>query len=767
MLTPPHSQPAVDLDACDREPIHHIGVVQPHGALLAAEIATRRVRCASLNLAGFTGLDARAALGRTLEEVLGADHCATLFARPLTPSHPELIKPWFATLRGNDGLERRVECYPHVHDDHLLLEFVREEPRPAAVWEQDLVRQRIIAEMIKPNTVAGLAEVGARMIREITGFDRVMIYRFAPDLHGEVIAESTSRADSFMGLHYPAADIPEPARRHFLLNLIRSIPDINAVPVPIVATDGGVADAASHRPLDLTYSKLRGVAPVHVEYLNNMGVCGSMSISLTANDALWGLVACHHYSPLHVPSSVMRFAELLGGTISALLQSLENSAQLSRGLRAERIAFDIESETRAGRPLRTVLEAFAPRMLDLVAGQGLRASLDGTLLEVGEAPRPAPDVEAFAPHFIDGVATSDHLAALLPTPPTRAAGAACLELSEDGQDYLLLLREHFEQTIKWAGRPEKVERRMADGVVRLSPRGSFEVWREERRGRSRPFDIADLEALRILRRALFALNSMERERKALAARKHAEAVEERLRLQLLDTMRANAMGELAAALAHELNQPLFAVSNYVKACRQELLNYGVAIPPRVMELIDDAATEAARAGELVRRLRNFIAHGEVTLEARDLNDVVSQAVALALVSGSDGEPQLRWHLARDLPAVQLDPVQIGQVVLNLVRNSLAALRGRATRSLEIVTRRRGDMAEVLVRDNGPGIPEAVRENIFEPFHNSTTGGMGIGLSLCRTILEAHRGRIWLGAPREGAEVIFALPMRGGHDARSP
>ncbi len=208
MLTPPHTQPAVDLDACDREPIHHIGVVQPHGALLAAEIATHRVRCASLNLAGFTGLDARTALGRTLDEVLGADHCATLFARPLTPSHPELIKPWFATLRGDDGVERRVECYPHVHDDHLLLEFVREEPRPAAVWEQDLVRQRIIAEMIKPNTVAGLAEVGARLIREITGFDRVMIYRFAPDLHGEVIAESTSRADSFMGLHYPAADIP-------------------------------------------------------------------------------------------------------------------------------------------------------------------------------------------------------------------------------------------------------------------------------------------------------------------------------------------------------------------------------------------------------------------------------------------------------------------------------------------------------------------------------------------------------------------------------
>ncbi len=138
-----------------------------------------------------------------------------------------------------------------------------------------------------------------------------------------------------------------------------------------------------------------------------------------------------------------------------------------------------------------------------------------------------------------------------------------------------------------------------------------------------------------------------------------------------------------------------------------------------------------------------------------------------LVSGTDGEPELHWRLARDLPAVQLDPVQIGQVVLNLVRNSLAALRGQASRSLEIVTRRREDMVEVLVRDNGPGIPAGVRENIFEPFHNSTTGGMGIGLSLCRTILEAHRGRIWLGAPLEGAEVIFSLPMQGGHDARSP
>ena len=189
------------------------------------------------------------------------------------------------------------------------------------------------------------------MIRDVTGFDRVMIYKFAEDKHDEVIAESTNRPDSFLGLHYPASDIPDPARRHFTLNVIRTIPDINGARIPIVSRSGEVASETSSRPLDLTYSKLRAVAQVHVEYLNNMGVGASLSISLVTNNELWGLVACHHYGRRLVSSSRLRFAELLASTTSALLQSIENTNQLKKCITAEKTAFQIEQHARSGAAL--------------------------------------------------------------------------------------------------------------------------------------------------------------------------------------------------------------------------------------------------------------------------------------------------------------------------------------------------------------------------------------------------------------------------------
>ncbi len=754
----------IDLSTCDNEPIHVIGAIQPHGCLIAIDIHSLTIEYASNNTEKLLGRPPAALLGMPAAAVLGALNTAQLTRRAQPPSPPELIKPWFIDLAGDDDAMVKVECLPHRHEGFYVLEFVRPESGPDRVWEEDLLRQRIISELIKPGTMHDLAQVSADIVRDVTGFDRVMIYRFAEDKHGEVIAESTAREDSFLGLHYPASDIPDPARRHFLLNLIRTIPDINAPPVPILARSGAIADAASTAPLDLTYSKLRGVAPVHIEYLNNMGVLGSMSISLTANDSLWGLVACHHYSPMLISSSRLRFAELLGGTISALLQSLENTLQLRQAIRAERAAFDIELRARSGQPLERVINDFVPTLLDLVDARGIVLKLGAVTQSYGDVPQLAHDYEPLVQSLVDGVASSDNM------PGTAAhssigAGAAYLELSDDGQDYLVFVREEYEHTIKWAGRPHKVEQRQEDGTVRLTPRGSFALWREERRGRSKPFSDSDREVLRITRRALFALNSLDHERRALAAQKEAEDEEARLRLALLDAARQSSLGELASALAHELNQPLSAVSNYVNACRQELRNYGIAIPAKVNELIEDAANESTRAADLVRRLRNFIAQGELVGDMIDLHQVIRQGVELALAASQDSVPEVELVFAADIPLVWADPVQIGQVILNLVRNSVTAMQQQLERKLTITTRLDSRLIEVVVRDSGVGIAAEIADSLFEPFHSSTTSGMGIGLSLCRSIIEAHKGRIASRPCADGAEIIFTLPRdQGERDA---
>ncbi len=757
----------VDLTSCDTEPIHLIGAIQPIGVLLAVDPVGHTIAFASDNTQEMFGHACGELLGRPLAALLGEANCEALRARNLQPTAPDLLRPWFLTLEKPCGAAADLECYPHVHDGWLILEFVPVETNSAVMWETELVRQRIISELIQPETLTELAQVGAQIVREVTGFDRVMIYRFAEDKHGEVIAESTIRSDSFLGLHYPASDIPDPARRHFALNVIRIIPDINAVPVPILTRSGSIADEASGSPLDLTFSKLRAVAPVHVEYLNNMGVGGSMSISLTSNHELWGLVACHHYAPITLSWSTMRFCELIGGTISALLQSLENTIKLRHSIRAEKTAFAIEREARLGRPLRDVIRDYAEELMDQCSAQGLVLSLDNNVYRTGLTPPSADGYMALKRALVEGIATSDQLNGKIGAAAedaTEISGAAMMELSDDGRDWLVLFRRSYAHTIRWAGKPDKVGTRLDDGSIRLSPRGSFALWSEERRGRSKPFSETDLEMLRITRRALFAVNSLDRERGAVRAQIAAEAEEARLRLVLLDSDRHRSMGELAAALAHELNQPLTAVTNYVNACRQELRNSRFNVPERVDQLMDRAVSESSRAADLVRRLRNFIRQGQVALEPMDLHAVIRQAAELALVASGEKRCEVVFHLDADLPEILADPVQIGQVFLNLFRNSLTAMRGCPTRILTVSTRRLESMVRVSVKDTGTGIPEDMIDSLFEPFHNSTTSGMGIGLSICRSIVEAHGGRIWTQTSNGETEFIFTLKIHGSPDS---
>ncbi|AZQ65930.1 hypothetical protein EF888_01575 [Silicimonas algicola] len=183
----------VNLDTCDREPIHLIGKVQPHGALIALNASSFVAEYASVNTGEFVGSPPEAILGKNIAQLIGEENTSQLPDFPLEPSMPDLLKPWFFSFDGRDGTPIKVECLPHRNRDHIILEFLEPEPGPAPVWEDEYLRRGFISELIKPDALHELADASARIIRDVTGFDRVMIYRFAEDKHGEVIAESTSR----------------------------------------------------------------------------------------------------------------------------------------------------------------------------------------------------------------------------------------------------------------------------------------------------------------------------------------------------------------------------------------------------------------------------------------------------------------------------------------------------------------------------------------------------------------------------------------------
>ena len=754
----------VDLSTCDREPIHLIGAVQPHGALIAVAADTLIIEYASQNTDEFLGTSAERLLGQTIDQVIGAENARALATKLIDPGAPDLLKPWFIEVDNQAGQRQEFECLLHRNNGCVIFEFLRPEEKPAPIWEDEVLRQNIVMELVKPGALLELTDASAKMIRDVTGFDRVMIYKFAEDKHGEVIAESTNRPDSFLGLHYPASDIPDPARRHFTLNVIRSIPDLNSELVPILSKTRELADEHAEKPLDLTYSKLRGVARVHVEYLNNMGVGASLSISLITNNKLWGLVACHHYDKRLISSSRLRFVELLGGTTSALLQSIENTRQLQKSIRAEKVAYQIEQQARGGTPLSDLILQHDDTLMELFDAQGLVLLRGGQFFSAGDVPDKLPDLKILRSQLSDGIASTSHLSSIsdLDSDQQRsAAGAILMDLSDGLEDSLIFFRSEFEQTIRWAGKPEKLETIGEDGINRLSPRGSFALWREERRGQSKPFDVLDLDAMRILRRALFALNSLEYEQEALIAKKKAEEEEFNLRHALLDASRASSLGELASAIAHELNQPLAAVSNYVNACRQELINAGVEVPEQVQLYMDQAVSETERAGDLIQRVRNFVSRGDLKVEQMSIATAIRQGIDLARLASSLPNLKIKLQLEDRLPDIIADSVQISQVVLNLARNAIHAMTGLPEPVLIITAKVDGDVVRVVFRDNGPGISTEMRPSLFEPLRASTSAGMGIGLSLCRSILEAHAGRIWLQQTDSGAAFAFELPINGG------
>ncbi|MBP2296198.1 PAS domain-containing sensor histidine kinase [Azospirillum rugosum] len=247
----------------------------------------------------------------------------------------------------------------------------------------------------------------------------------------------------------------------------------------------------------------------------------------------------------------------------------------------------------------------------------------------------------------------------------------------------------------------------------------------------------------------------------LTERQATEKRLQELQAELLHVSRVSAMGQMASTLAHELNQPLTAVINYAKAVKRLLDRPEGA--EKAKETMDKAVAQAARAGQIIRRLRNFIEKGHTERSAESINKVVEEASALALVGAKESGVRVRLDLYNDDGLVLIDKIQIQQVILNLVRNAIEAMAGRERRDLTVTTQPDPEapgLMRVSVADTGPGLDETVMAQLFQPFVTTKAKGMGLGLSICRSIIEAHGGRLWLEHSQEGAVFSFTVPVAG-------
>ena len=366
----------IDLDNCAREPIHIPGSIQPRGVLAVVREADFQVRQVSANTAELLDRPVDEVLGRHLSALMGADQAARVMEATRAPGELRQRNPIECVLdvagrrRAFDAILRREP------GGVLLVELeIADGERPFSFPNTYQAVRGSVEELNQVATLDELYGTAARAVRDLTGFDRVMVYRYDEHYNGEVVAESKrDDLNSFLGLHYPSTDIPAQARALYEKNWIRLISDVDYTPVPIVPT----VDPDRGASLDLTYATLRSVSPIHVEYLQNMGVHASMSISLLRNGRLWGLIACHHYAGPHLPPFGTRAAaEFLGSTLSLRLVERFDDDQLQKRLTAQAVLGKLTSATLDDSDSLTGALLGAPDLLDLVAAEGVVVNIAG------------------------------------------------------------------------------------------------------------------------------------------------------------------------------------------------------------------------------------------------------------------------------------------------------------------------------------------------------------------------------------------------------
>lgn len=736
----------IDLSNCDREPIHQLGAIQQQGILLAADPADLRVVQWSDNAPETIGVAADGMAAKSLVDLVDSA-AAVVIRRVAEKSVPGAVRT--LTVQWKHGRETTQHvAVAHVHQGVLILEVENTEAssQPFIVTaraEEETVPQFLqhaSAELQSCDSLEELYQSIARLLRDLSGFDRVMVYRFLEDGHGAVVGESVGEQfESFLGLHYPASDIPPQARRLYELNLLRSIADVNASPVALTP----FACPLHGGPLDLTYSVFRSVSPIHIEYLKNMGVAASMSVSILKDGRLWGLIACHHHTPLYLSLELRVACQLFGTMAGTYLTSRTLTEEASRkSARLELISEALQTASEQG-SLREGLRDAADLFLRAMDCSGLTIFLGDQTVSAGAVPgesdlkniRQLPAQVSSPPSW-----TTDRLPtqiALSPDGVEKASGMAFVRLGTRPDDALFFFRPEYRRTVSWGGDPNKPVQQSSEGM-KLSPRRSFTVWKETVQGRSREWSVMDQAILNDLHGGL----------NTLLARRMIEV--ERLNREL--TRINGDLNTFAYAASHDLREPLRNVHQLIFLLEEDL---GNSVTDDLRSRLQSLQRVTGRMDQLIEGLLRISRVGgrDLQIEPVSLQQVVDEAARQATDGHeSDGVVAITTS---NLPTLLADYMGLREIFINLFTNALKYNRSPRKEvhvSYGLFTEAEGAPASALgkwgvtVRDNGIGIAPTAYATVFEVFrrlHAREYKGVGVGLTIVKKVVERLEGTVWL------------------------
>lgn len=742
----------INLTSLKQPDIHSLTQVQAYGVLLVLYEADLIILQASRNVSVAFGVPPEEILGKKLEEVLDSFQ-VDRFRAGLASDNLDLMNPskvW--VRRQGDDYQVFDAVFHRSADGFLVLEL-----EPAL--QQDNIpflsfyhlARASINQLESTASLRDFCQIIVQEIQKVTRFDRVMLYRFDEDGHGEVLAEKKlDSMESYLGLHFPESDIPKPARQMFLSNWIRIIPDALAEPVDLVPANNPI----TRQPTNLTLSILRSPYACHLEYLQNMGVRSSLTISLMKDQKLWGLIACHHQTPKHIPYELRKACEFLGRLIFGEISTREEEADYLYRMKLAAVQSTLIEAMSQEDNFIAGLVNHPVTLLDLANAQGAAICFNGRWTTIGRTPA-EEELNYLAQWLAKNVDEEVFYTDALPLIYTDAerfkdVASGLLAIPISRRSYVLWFRPEVLQTVNWGGNPnEAYELQQRGNELRLCPRKSFELWKETVQLQSLPWQTVEVQAALELRKAIVNIVLRQAEELALLAQ---------------DLERSNAeLKKFAYVASHDLQEPLNQVANYVQLVE---MRYNHQLDQDAKDFINFAVEGVSLMQTLID---DVLAYSKVDLkgiewELTNVNTAVNQALANLRGRIAETSAEITFD---EMPTIVADGTQLMQLFQNLIGNAIKFQKKEIPPQIHLGVQRQEDHWLFSVKDNGIGIDPQFGDRIFVIFQRLHTRdeypGSGMGLAICKKIVECHRGRIWVESSLgQGSTFYFTIPV-GGRD----
>ena len=704
-----------DLTACDREPIHIPGSIQPHGVLLVVDPDTMEVRqgAGAVELLEAPG----GWLGRSLGAVIGDE-----VARRAAMTAQSGAVGGFMGQTALGG--RPFDVLAHRSGEVVLVEAEpasTDHPAPSEVLGR---LDEATASFERAASLQNLCERAVREVRRITGFDRVMAYRFLDDEAGVVLAED--KADdmpSFLNHHFPGSDIPRQARALYVRNRVRAIVDSAYAPSLLTPARGGP-------PIDMSDCALRSVSPIHLQYLRNMGVGSSASISIVVDDRLWGLIACHHRAPRLMPYEVRAMCRTLAAGVAQQIKARQEAEHLRERLRLRGLEDEIHAVLANSPQLEVGLAENLELIRRLLGADGAALLVGGDLTSAGRSPAPAAlrELAAWAaPQATAAPLATHRLAALYPAATAhRALASGLAAIAIGGAETSIVLvwtRAERRQVIEWAGNPHKAAPTGPDGA--LTPRASFSAWSESVGGAALPWSSAEVETAARLRADLADLQ------------RHQTMAELNRQLGAVIAEKDGALRQkevLMREMNHRIQNSLQIVSGFLR------LQARAAKDPAFEEAVEEARRRLGAVSLVHRRL--YRADQIETIDMARYIEELWEELAESL--DPEWARRTRLHLT-PVEAPTDRAVAVGLIATELIINASKYAYGGAPGPLDITLETHDGALRLIVADRGGGKAKSTA---------------GFGSRMMSAMVAQLSGVLDYGDNRPGLRAALSAPLAG-------